>query len=170
MLKKILIGVAVFLTVSLSAAGVVYATNKSLGRNAELKNDSSFTNDSAGNYSETAGRNFRNFAVENNDGDGNQYRFQEQECEECEDCLQNREYNCEQNRIQKRDAIESNDNNQKYNCEENCIQNRNQENNPECTGEENCLRNQNMINRNNNECPQQENSSVGNSNGFGRNK
>lgn len=167
MLKKILIGVAVFLTVSLSAAGIVYATNKSLGRNADLKSNSSFINDSSGNYSETADRNFRNFAGENNDGGGNQYRFQEQDCDESEDCLQNQEYNCEENRLQRRDAAESSGGNQECNCEENCIQNRNQENKSECIGEESCLRNQNTINRNNNGTLQQENSFGRNNNGFG---
>lgn len=120
MLKKILVGVAVFLTVSLSAAGIIYATNKSLGRNNEFQNYSSDMNKGLGNY---FGKSCRNFAGENNNGDGNQYRFQEQDCEGCEDCMKNQECN----------------------CEENCIRNRNQENNPECNGEENCLRNQNKF-------------------------
>ncbi|MDD3521186.1 MAG: hypothetical protein PHU65_08155 [Actinomycetota bacterium] len=168
MLKKILIGVAVFLTLSLSAAGIVYATNKSLGRNLESQNYSSGINQGSGDYLEKAGRNFRNFAEEDSLGGKNQYRIQEQECDDCENCLENQECNCEQNRLQKRNLTGNNDGNSECNCEENCIQNRNQENNPECIGEENCLRNQNTVNRNNNGSEQQENSFGRGNNAFGR--
>lgn len=140
MLKKILVGVAVFLTVSLSAAGIIYATNKSLGRNNEFQNYSSDISKGLGNY---FGKSCRNSAGENNNGDGNQNRFQEQDCEGCEDCLKNQECNCEQNRIQKRDLSGNKSENQECNSEENCIRNQNQINNSECVGSENCLRNQN---------------------------
>ncbi len=144
MLKKIFIGIAVFLTVSLSAAGIIYATNKSLGKNAQPGNNSSCFDNVSCKNSGTGEKNYRNLSGENRNGGGSQYRLQQQDCDEREYCLENQENNCEQNRLQRRGFSVNKDKNQECNCEENCIRNCDQENNPECSGEENCLRNQNM--------------------------